>query len=133
MATTPESAFKDALELLNYTDLSYRGAQQGSTFVLKQNSAIKNAIKLYLFSQKGDYGRNVQKGGPLVDFIGKPIDDMQRDTIRRRLIAELSTFPNIVLNEVTVEGIKEKKLWRIQIVFTDVYNKFTDTIDYEMG
>lgn len=133
MATSPESSFKESLELLNYTDFSYRGAIPGSPFVLKQELAIKNSIKMYLFSQRGDYGRNISKGGPLIEFIGKPIDNMQKEEIRKRIISELSKFSNIVLNEVNVEGVPEKKIWRVQIIFSDTFNKLTDSVNYEMG
>ncbi len=133
MSISQESSFKESLDLLNYTDLSYRGAISGSEFVVRRDSAVKNAIKMYLFSQRGDYGRNIGKGGPLIEFIGKPIDNIQKDEIRRKIISELASFPNIVVNEVIVDGVPEKKIWRIQIVFSDIYNKFTDSINYEMG
>ena len=133
MSISQESSFKESLDLLNYTDLSYRGAIAVSTFVVRRDSAVKNAIKMYLFSQRGDYGRNIGKGGPLIEFIGKPIDNIQKDEIRRKIISELASFPNIVVNEVIVDGVPEKKIWRIQIVFSDIYNKFTDSINYEMG
>ncbi len=128
-----EASFKEALDLLNYTDFSYRGFVPGSTFILKKELAVKNALKMYLFSQRGDYGRNVTKGGPLIDFIGKPIDSQTQDDLRKRIIAELDTFPNIIVNEVNVKGDREAKSWVIQVIFTDLYNKFTDELNYEMG
>ncbi len=132
-SNSSENAFKESLDLLNYCDLSYRGFTQGNPFVLTQESAIKNALKMYLFSQRGDYGRNIGKGGPLIDFIGKPIDNIMKEEIRRRIISEVSNFPNIVVNAVNVVGLPEKKVWAIQIIFSDIYNKFTDQLNYEMG
>lgn len=128
-----ESSFQESLNLLNYTDFSYRGFSGTGSFVLRQEDAIKNALKMYLFSQRGDYGRNVQKGGPLVEYIGKPIDDIMGAEIKRRIISEISSFPNIVVNEVKVVSYPEKKVWAVQIIFSDIYNKFTDSINYEMG
>lgn len=128
-----ESSFQESLNLLNYTDFSYRGFSGAGSFVLRQEDAIKNALKMYLFSQRGDYGRNVQKGGPLVEYIGKPIDDIMGAEIKRRIISEISSFPNIVVNEVKVVSYPEKKVWAVQIIFSDIYNKFTDSINYEMG
>ena len=131
--SSQESSFKESLDLLNYTDFSYRGFTSGNAFILRQESAVKNALKMYLFSQRGDYGRDISKGGPLIDFIGKPIDNIMKEEIRRRIIAEVSNFPNIVVNTVNVEGIPERKVWAIQIIFSDIYNKFTDQLNYEMG
>jgi len=133
MATTQESSFKESLELLDYTDFSYRGFYTGGTFILTQSAAIKNSLKMYLFSQRGDYGRDVTKGGPLVEFIGKPIDNIVKDEIRKKIISEIQKFSNIIVNSVVVQGVPEKKTWMIQIIFSDIYNKFTDTISYEMG
>ena len=131
--SSQESSFQESLDLLNYTDFSYRGFTTGNAFVLRQENAIKNALKMYLFSQRGDYGRNISKGGPLIDFIGKPIDNIMKEEIRRRIVAEVSNFPNIVVNAVNIEGLPEKKVWAIQIIFSDIYNKFTDQLNYEMG
>lgn len=131
--SSQESSFQESLDLLNYTDFSYRGFTTGNAFVLRQENVIKNALKMYLFSQRGDYGRNISKGGPLIDFIGKPIDNIMKEEIRRRIVAEVSNFPNIVVNAVNIEGLPEKKVWAIQIIFSDIYNKFTDQLNYEMG
>lgn len=124
-------AFEESLELLQYTDLLYTGASASipaNIFILKKEEAVKNAIKMYLFSSLGDYGRDLTKGGPLVPFIGKPLDDSTKSSLESTILKVLSRYSNILVNNITVQADKANRRWKIQIVFSDTYNKFTSVL-----
>ena len=126
-------AFKTGLELLNYTDFLYRGYKVNFPFITRGPDAIKNALKLFLFSKKGDYGRDVTKGGPLIEFLGKPINSDTEEALKQAIAEAIAGYSNIVVNHINVFGDRENHKWVIHIIFSDTYNKFTDTINAEIG
>lgn len=117
-----------------YRDYSYTGyainmyLAQRNPFVLGGIYAIRNVIKMYLMSQKGDYGRNLTKGGPLMEILGKPINNTTEAMVYDCVNKAMEGFTNISVNEVKVTRDLEGKGWVISITFTDIYNKYVDTI-----
>jgi hypothetical protein len=128
-----QESFREGLDLLNYTDFFYKGYRPNTPFIVKEVDAIKNALKLFLFSKQGDYGRNITKGGPLVKYIGKPLDESTQAQIYQDLFDTLVLYDNITVNNIYVGMDKENRKWDIQISFSDTFNKFTDTVNFEMG
>lgn len=116
-------------------DINYRGLQYNEAeslrypFRLSGTEAVKNVIKMYLMSEWGDYGRDLTLGGPLLKTIGKLMDNNSQLTIEQDIRDALSKYTNIVVSTVTVTRMKEDRRWNIGILFSDTYNKFTDSIN----
>lgn len=119
----------------NLVDLNYRGLQyneadsQKYPFRLTGVEAVKNVIKLYLMSQKGDYGRDTYSGGILINTLSKLMDLSNSLKIEQDIRTALSRYSNIVVSTVVVEKIESERKWKISIHFMDTYNKFIDTIN----
>lgn len=119
----------------NLVDLNYRGLQyneadsQKYPFRLTGVEAVKNVIKLYLMSQKGDYGRDIYSGGILINTLSKLMDLSNSLKIEQDIRTALSRYSNIVVSTVVVEKIESERKWKISIHFMDTYNKFIDTIN----
>jgi hypothetical protein len=115
---------------INYRGLQYNEAEsQQYPFRLSGTEAVKNVIKMYLMSEWGDYGRDLTIGGPLFKTIGKLMNDNSQLTIERDIRSALSKYSNIVVSTVTVTRMNEDRKWKIGILFSDTYNKFTDSIN----
>ncbi len=127
------TSFQKGLELLDYADFFYKGYKINTPFVTKGPDSIKNALKLFLFSKKGDYGRDLSKGGPLIEFLGRPIDAETEESLKKAIFEAIDGYSNIVVKYVNVYGDRENHKWVIHIIFSDTYNKFTDTINAEIG
>lgn len=84
-------------------------------------------------SQKGDYGRNLNKGGPLFSIIGKEMSDANRKNIVQRLNDALAIYTNIVISTIDVRADNINKKWVVSIVFSDTFNKFVDTINFSIA
>jgi hypothetical protein len=118
-----------------YVDFNYKGFQssislnQKFPFLLQGIEAIKNVIKIYLMSQRGDYGRNLAKGGPVMVAIGKRLSDANVEQVKTIVKDAIAIYSNIVVNEVIVTADIENKGWIIKINFSDTYNKVTDNIN----
>jgi len=125
----------ESFEVDKYVDFSYRGVQYSESeqykypFVLTGIEAIKNVIKMYLFSYKGDYGRNVERGGPLISIIGKSLNQNGEDEVKAKIENALASYSNIIVHTVKVSRDLTAKLWKVTIVFSDTYNKYTDQIN----
>ena len=96
--------------------------------------AIKQTIKMLLSSFPGDYIREIDssgnfKGGILYKYIGKTLTDANTNAIITDISSVLSSIPNIVVDPsgIIVKADLIGKRWTIKIVFSDTYNKFTDS------
>ena len=125
----------NSVDVTKYVDFNYRGYQYSESesqkypFLLTSTEAIKNVIKMYLMSNKGDYGRDLMKGGPLLFILGKQMTEATQKDIEIRVKEALSVYTNIVVNSVNVTMDTSEKRWYVRITFSDSYNKFTDTIN----
>ena len=108
-------------------DFSYRGIVPNYNTILTGVDALKNVIKMYLMSEAGDYGRNINKGGPLVILLGKAMAEGDVDRVKKTVEDALSIYSNIILHKIDVVRELETRNWRITILFSDTYNKFTDS------
>ncbi len=114
----------NSVDVTKYVDLSYNGASSQVTSI----DAIKNVIKMYLFSSKGDYTRNIGQGGVLIDAIGKKLDSETQYTLKTSIATALSQFENITINSINVDIDSVNKQFVINILFSDTFNKFTSHI-----
>jgi hypothetical protein len=130
-----EKNMSEVILVENLVDLNYRGLQyneadsQKYPFRLTGVEAVKNVIKLYLMSQKGDYGRDIYSGGILINTLAKLMDLSNSLKIEQDIRTALSRYSNIVVSTVVVEKIESERKWKISIHFMDTYNKFVDTIN----
>ena len=121
----------NSVDVTKYVDLSYNGAVSsiyGASAQVTSIDAIKNVLKMYLFSSRGDYTRNVGYGGVLIDAIGKKLDAETQQTLRTKIEEALKQFNNITINNITVDIDTVNKQFVITIIFSDTYNKFTSQI-----
>lgn len=132
-------ATSTSIDVSKYIDFNYLGFQSNPSlnliypFVLRGTEALKNVIKMYLMSQRGDYGRNLAKGGPLISIIGKELSDANKKAINDLVQNAISIYTNIIVSSITVTADSIGRKWIIAIVFTDTYNKFIDTINLSVA
>lgn len=123
-------SISNSFSVSNFADMYYGGyspSAPGQKVVVTGTEAIKNVIKMYLMSQKGDYGRDVTRGGPLFNIIGKQVSNTTQQKIYDTVASAVATFDSIIIT--TLEVIKVERGWAIKIVFTDTTNKFVDSLN----
>ncbi len=95
-----------------------------SKILLRNAEAIKNAFKMWLFSQRGDYGRKITKGGVLDWLLGKPISSVTTQEIKSKLQKEIKDqFFDIDIADIVIEELKEEQKYKVTIYIRDDYNK----------
>lgn len=115
--------------LSDYGDIHYQGftttgaSPDGKPFVLKQADAINNAIKMLLLSQKGDYGRDFNRGGPLFSVLNRSAGPGVDREIKDVVIRALSDYTNITVQDVAVVRDDRGEKWKITIYYADLYSK----------
>ena len=129
----------NSVDVTKYVDFNYRGYQYSESesqkypFLLKSTEAIKNVINMHLMSNKGDYGRDLSKGGPLLFILGKQMNEATQKDIENKIKDALSAYSNIIVNSVVATMDTAEKRWYVKITFSDSYNKFTDTINLSIN
>lgn len=102
-----------------------------SKILLKDVEALKNTFKMWLFSKRGDYGRKLNKGGPVDWLLGKQISQITTDEIFDRLKTEIETqFYNITAQDILIEPIPEQQKYKITLFISDDYNKYVLQIPF---
>ena len=119
-------------ELTEYKDLPYQGFRANQPNVLSGEEVIKNALKLFLFSKMGDYGRNITKGGPLIKFLGLPFNEESIFFIKTELMDSLKEYKTIAINDIVVVADTQTRAWKITILFSDNFNKFISSINFSI-
>ncbi len=138
MAEIITQAQEQTIDVSKYKDFSYKGFDSVTSiddiesFVLSGIEAIKNVIKLYLMSNKGDYGRNVTKGGPLIGAIGKAMTSYNEDQLRKLVDEAMSIYSNIVVYDIVIVRDTTDKMWVITINFYDNYNKYISNVQFDV-
>jgi len=95
-----------------------------SKILLRNAEAIKNSFKMWLFSQRGDYGRKIAKGGVLDWLLNKPIHSITSEEIKDTLQDQIKNqFFDIDVADIVVEQIPESQKYKITIYIRDDYNK----------
>ena len=69
------------------------------------------------------------KGGVLYKYVGKVMNDANKTAMYDDIKNVVSQYPNIVLSQINITPDYIGNRWKIQIIFSDVYNKFTDQIN----
>jgi hypothetical protein len=123
----------NGIDATKYTDILYSGVLYSSglynsSMIVHGSEAIKNTIRMYLMSQKGDYRRNVTKGGPMISVIGKPLTDEYGAKIEAQIKAAVESYKNIVITYIKADKDLENKRWIVHVSFTDTYNKSNDSL-----
>jgi hypothetical protein len=123
----------------NYADLPYEGftfyGRDGSevtSIQLKATAAVKNVIKMYLFSKLGDYKDNINKGGPLIAMLGKALTESNANALKNRIEFALQQFKNVVVQNINVKMDNVNKQFIVSITFSDTYNKFVDALNFSI-
>jgi hypothetical protein len=102
-----------------------------SKILLRGVDALKNTFKMWLFSKRGDYGRKINKGGPLDWLLGKPIGTITSTEIYTKLKKEIeSQFYNITAKDIQIEEIPESLTYKITIYISDDYNKYIVAVPF---
>jgi phage baseplate assembly protein W len=133
ITTNFSSTYASTIQNESIPGITFVGTNRPSSsntnfFTIKGAEAIKNVIKMYLMSNKGDYGRNITKGGPLFEVIGKPVNDNRQEKLDKLIRDAIQIYSNIVVNKITINKDTDNKGWIISILFSDTYNKFIDQI-----
>jgi phage baseplate assembly protein W len=121
----------NSVDVTQYVDLDYNGTivSEGSTAQVKSIDAIKNVIKMYLFSAQGDYGRTIGKGGQLFDMIGAQLTPANQQVLESKIVAALANYNNIVINKISTSIDTQGKQFIVTILFSDTYNNLTTQIN----
>ena len=91
--------------------------KNGSMVEYTNSDALAQAVKIWLVSKKNEKIRS-RSGGIMYQFLGKVMDNAQKDAIKRSIIQGLSEDFNPPLTpiEITVNPDYEKQRWEIGIV-----------------
>jgi hypothetical protein len=116
-----------AKEVINGWDLNYRGntlaayQELVTAFSIDGTDAIRNKVMLWLVSSNGDYVREPEKGGPLVNLIGRALNEQNAIAIKQMMTSFFEDTFNIDLNLVglTVTPNAEKRRWELVFSISD--------------
>lgn len=91
--------------------------RNGSMIELTNSDALAQAVKIWLASKRNEKIRS-QSGGLIYPYLGKLMDDNQKDLIRQNIIRGLSEDfkPSLTTIQVDVVPDYEKQRWEIGIV-----------------
>ena len=121
-------------DVSKYVDVNYLGFQSSLSlalqypFTLTGVEALKNAIKMYLMSSPGDYGRNLTKGGPLYTVIGKEMNDSSKQNLLKLITKAINSYSTVVVQSIDIQQDVMNKRWLIKIFFADTYNKYVSSL-----
>lgn len=105
-----------------------------SPILLEKEKALKNAFKMFLFSKKGDYGRNISKGGPLDWILGKPLSTFTTTEIKTKLLEEIkASYYGLEDSNIEVRAALEEKKYYITINLVDSINKYVIPVSFTIG
>lgn len=89
----------------------------GVLTVLSDRAAVENALRQWIGSFRGEILRNPRKGGYVIQWLMKPINDysaqMIRESISEGLNEDFTPYINITKLEVT--GYPEDGYWEINL------------------
>ena len=123
MALVNEGAKMAEVEYIEFYSLK-SVVNSTSKILLRNAEAIKNSFKMWLFSQRGDYGRKIAKGGVLDWLLNKPINTITSDEIKETLTNQIrEQFFDIDVADIVVEYSLEEQKYKITIYIRDDYNK----------
>jgi len=101
-----------------------------SIFLVRGVEAIKNSIKLFLFSARGDYGRKVLLGGPLDFILGKPVTELTTSLIEKTIRDAIASFYTLDIADLTIIPDPEKMKYSITMYLSDEYNKYVAPLEF---
>jgi len=96
---------------------------------------ITNALKMWLQSKVGDYGRpHPGMGGPIDEYIGKVVSQERADSMLESLTAKIEqTFSSLLtINTLIVTPSPETKSYKIQLTVDYILVNKTFTINQEL-
>lgn len=102
-------------------------------FILENINALKNTIKLLLFSEPTDYNRDIGTGGLVYSFIKKPMNAVTEGEIINKVKKALESFNTLITHDVKVVRDVESKTWLISISYSDLLNKYTANTQLALG
>jgi hypothetical protein len=123
------------LDLTKFVDVDYNGVTAPTDpnipptsviITLYRSDAIKNQIKAFLSSMKGDYYGNLGKGGILQEFLSSPMTSKTQMDMRSKILSSLKTeFENygVLVTDVKVNGDTGYKRWKVYISYIDYLYK----------
>ncbi|MBD3216594.1 MAG: hypothetical protein GF311_28525 [Candidatus Lokiarchaeota archaeon] len=113
----------EAKTILFDYDLNGGTDNQGNIKEVYNSDALGNALKMWLLSSAGDYIGEVSRGGPLVPYLDKPMNDETKQLMTLTITEALTTdFPEIKIVTFTIDPNYEKKYWSLELVgYSDIH------------
>ena len=112
-------------------DLDFLGelSENGALPEQYGHSALANAIKLWILSQKGETFRSLNRGGFVYQYLNKPMTQVSPDEIKHSIRdgIDIDWRGNLQLLFIEVQPNYEQKGWKIQLqVYSPTYKIFDD-------
>lgn len=118
------------VDVTEYSDLSSTGlfADQESGgrpgISIRGNTALKNAIRLWVMSRIGDYDRNPNKGGSLDLILSFPVTKENQSSLKSALESKFKAeVPYVGLINLQVNAKEDVGVWQIILGVADLVTK----------
>lgn len=116
------SSVKTSLKGQVYKDFPYDAQldSNGDMIILEDYAAVQNALRLWLYSMRGERIRQPNYGGYVTRWLYKPLTEDTRDNIQYAILTGLREefYPTITVNEVNVTPNYEDESWTIEVKAT---------------
>ncbi len=122
------------LNLTEFALFSIISSEKESPLLVTNVEALKNIFKLWLFSSKGDYGRNIFKGGPIDTLLASPISSVGAERIKSYLLNIIrNNFVYLQDSEIIITPLPKENTYQIKIILKDDFNKYISPIELEVS
>ncbi|ADO98488.1 baseplate wedge subunit [Cyanophage S-TIM4] len=125
---------KDQKRSRSFTDLSLgmvKNANTQDVAVVKNDNAIKQAIKNLIMTTPGEKPFQPLVGSNISKLLFEPLDDFTSDAIKQEIINTINRFePRVRLTGVRVQPRYDRNTFNVTIVFKIVGIPINETIEF---
>lgn len=116
------SSVKTSLSGQKYIDFPYDAQidSKGNMVILENYEAAQNALRLWLYSLRGERIRQPSYGGYVTRWLYKPLNESTRQNIQYAILVGLRDefTPSITVTELNVTPDYETESWTIEVKAT---------------
>ena len=125
---------KDQKRSRSFTDLSLglvRNANTKDVAVVKNDNAIKQAVKNLIMTTPGEKPFQPLVGSNITRLLFEPLDDFTSDAIEQEIINTINRFePRVRMQDVTVKADFSRNAFNVTIEYQIVGIPINETIEF---
>ena len=112
-------------------DISGRVGTSGDIVQVWEEDALKNSLKMWIVSRRGDIIREPERGGFIIDWLTKPLNEENAENVEMSIRdgIDQSFAPALKIQNLSVTADPERRQWRIYMEVTSPDLKLQVVLD----